>query len=163
MTEQASDTGLVEVRVVGLPLDVWSRAQEHIDGLLREFSLLLAGEASASEPRTPQKLLDLIQELEAEYAGITTEQADQIQTAFTSARPTIDLTYRLPPEVARACRRLEEALDEADDYCRSGQYLLTLATPPEALAFRQWFLGQFVDQIDAKPARSWDEWIAASG
>jgi hypothetical protein len=162
VTEPASDSGLVEIRIVGLPLDVWSRAQEHTDGLLREFTLLLAGEAAAIESRTPRNLLQLIEELEADYAGITTEQAEQLQSAFLAGQRTIDLTYRLPPGVAAACRRLETALDEADEYCRNGQYLLTLASPPEVLAFRRWFLGQFVDQVEGSPPQSWEAWLASS-
>ena len=45
-------------------------------------------------------------------------------------------------------------LEEADDYCRRGE-LLTLATPPELVAFRNWYLGQVVEQIDGRPPTPW--------
>ena len=48
---------------------------------------------------------------------------------------------------ATASQHLGAIFDEADAYCRSGEHLLSLATPPDALRFRRWFLGQMVDQI----------------
>ncbi len=51
-------------------------------------------------------------------------------------------------------------MDEADDYCRAGQHLLTLVTPPEALAFRRWYLGEFVRQIAGEQPRPWTDWRA---
>ena len=46
-------------------------------------------------------------------------------------------------------------LEEADDYCRRGDHLLTLATPEEERRFRRWFIGEFVDQIEGKPPTPW--------
>ena len=45
--------------------------------------------------------------------------------------------------------------DEADDYCRAGEHLLSLATPPEALAFRKWFINEFVAQIGGSAPVPW--------
>jgi hypothetical protein len=45
-------------------------------------------------------------------------------------------------------------LEEADEYCRSDQ-LLTLATPPTLVAFRRWYLGEFIAQIDGRPPQPW--------
>jgi hypothetical protein len=47
-------------------------------------------------------------------------------------------------------------LDDADEYCREGRHLLTLATPPDLLAYRRWYLQQFVDQARGRPATPWD-------
>jgi anti-anti-sigma factor len=46
-------------------------------------------------------------------------------------------------------------LDEVDDYCRDGD-LVSLVTPPEAVAYRRWFLDEFIRQLrdDADP-RPW--------
>jgi hypothetical protein len=30
-----------------------------------------------------------------------------------------------------------------------------LATPPELVRYRQWYLGEFVRQLDGRPATSW--------
>ena len=54
-----------------------------------------------------------------------------------------------------AAAEFDALLDEADDYCRAGETLLTLATPAPALAFRRWFLGEFVRQAAGEPPRPW--------
>ena len=43
-------------------------------------------------------------------------------------------------------------IDEADDYCRQGEHLLTLASPPDCIAYREWYLGQVVGQLGRRPA-----------
>ena len=45
-------------------------------------------------------------------------------------------------------------LDEADVFCREGE-LLTLATPADEVAFRRWFLNEFVRQLRGEPPRRW--------
>ena len=72
----------------------------------------------------------------------------------------IDLTYRIPPSAAGAAKDMADVLAEADDYCRAGKHLLTLATPPELVAYRTWFLDQFVDQIGGRSPVSWPEYAA---
>ncbi|MDP9441273.1 MAG: hypothetical protein M3P34_03640 [Actinomycetota bacterium] len=48
-------------------------------------------------------------------------------------------------------------LDEPDEFCRSGNQLLTLATPPELLAFRRWYLREFNAQLQGQPPLPWPE------
>ncbi|MGH9088652.1 MAG: hypothetical protein ACRDYZ_11195 [Acidimicrobiales bacterium] len=154
---------LREVHIVGLPLAIWARAEEHADGLLREFALIAASEARGGEAHLPRHLLELIDELEADYAGLTVEQQSQLTDAASRGLDAIDLVYRVPPEILPACRRLGDALDAADRYCRDGEYLLTLATPPDALAFRRWYLGEFIRQIEGQPAQPWLDWVTEQG
>ena len=51
---------LVEIRIIGMPLDVYQRSGEHHDGLLREFALL----AAADDPgeHVPARLVALAEE-----------------------------------------------------------------------------------------------------
>ena len=60
----------------------------------------------------------------------------------------------MPAALAAAARRLRTLLDEADAFCRAGD-LLTLATQPEGVAFRHWYLDEFQRQIDGRPPRPW--------
>lgn len=149
--------------MVGLPLALWALAQEHLDGLLREFTLLTAGAHLGVEQHEPRQLLELLAELETDYEGISATQEKQLVDAVESGTDAIDLVYAVPPSAASACRRLAEVLDAADDYCRAGDHLLSVATPPGALAFRRWYLGEFVAQIEGAPPLSWPEWQAAGG
>jgi hypothetical protein len=46
-------------------------------------------------------------------------------------------------------------LDEVDELCRQGQYLLTLATPPDLVAYRHWLLEEFTRQIAGQEPVAW--------
>ena len=145
--------GLVEVRLLRLPLQIWQRTQEHVDGLLREFALIAQDdEARAS---TPGRLLDLVQRVTAGYGGFSAAQRAAMEEALQRGEEEIDLTYRIPPGAAGAAQQLGDMLDEADDYCLRGDHLLTLATPPEELRFRRWFISEFVDQLGGAAPTPW--------
>ena len=144
---------LVEVHVLGLPLDVWQRAQEHVDGLLREFTLIVQDEEARAA--TPGRLLALIEEVTAGYGHFSIEQRRQMVEALDRGERELDLTYRLPPAAAGAAMQLAEMLDEADEYCRRGDHLLTMATPEEAVRFRKWFIAEFVNQVEGRPPTPW--------
>lgn len=159
----SADRDLSEVRILGFPVELQARAQEHMDDLLREFMLIAAANEQGPHADVPRQLLDLIQEVQRDYSGATLEQEAQLVEARESGTPNIDLLYRIPSSVAKAATRLGEALDEADSYCLAGEHLLTLATPPEALDFRRWYLGQFISQIGGDPPTPWGEWVAAHG
>jgi hypothetical protein len=59
-----------------------------------------------------------------------------------------------------AAAHLGDILDEADDYCRSGKLLLTLATPPPLVTYRKWFLSQFTEQAAGSPPTTWADYVA---
>lgn len=147
---------LVEVRIVGMPVNVYREASEHGDELMREFALIREQQAEDGAD-VPHRLLRLAEELDAQYRGFTSAQQAQLREAIERQERTIDLVYRVPPDVKEACLRLNALLDEADEFCRRGQDLLTLATPPRAVAFRHWFLRQFVDQVDGAAPSPWEE------
>lgn len=150
---------LVDVAVLRLPMGLWQRAQEHSDALMREFALMAADpQAAADERHVPRRLLELMRELEAGYAGFTGEQEAQLADAVARGRQEIDLHYRVPRDAGQAARRLGELLDEADRYCSQGQHLLTLAAPPDVVRLREWFLAQFVDQSQGRPPVAWPDY-----
>ena len=147
--------GLVEVRLLRLPLQVWQRTQEHVDGLLREFALIAQDEAAA--PSTPGRLLDLVREVTVGFGGFSEAQRVAMEEALERGEAEIDLTYQVPPAAAAAAQQLGDMLDEADEYCRRGDHLLTLATPAEELAFRRWFISEFVDQLSGAAPTPWPD------
>lgn len=153
---------LCEVRIVGFPVQVQQRAQEHLDDLLREFMLIAAANKEGPQEHIPRQLLDLIYDVQREYSGTTLEQDAQMLEARERGDESVDLVYMIPSSAAKAAIRLGEALDAADTYCLAGEHLLTLATPPEALDLRRWYLGEFVGQISGALPVSWSDWIADS-
>jgi hypothetical protein len=144
----ASD--LTTVRILGLPLGVLERASEHNDELLREFALV----REENSDHVPSRLLALIEELNGRFGSFTEGPANAIQEALHRGDKALDLAYQVPADAGDAAVRLAALLDEADEFCRSGD-LLTLATLPESLHFRRWFLEEFSRQIAGAPARSW--------
>ena len=140
---------LVTIEVLGLPVAVQARAQEHSDELIRE--LMLIGEQmrqSGDHAGLPARLVSLVEQLTGQYTPFTGEQEQQLADAVASGAATVDLVYRVPASVGDAARALDEILAEADDYCRAGEHLLTLPTPPDLVRYRQWFLDQFTQQVD---------------
>jgi anti-anti-sigma factor len=75
-------------------------------------------------------------------------------------RPAIDLHFDVPVEAGAGATVLRELYDEADEYCRAGEHLLTLATPPEGVLYRQWFCEEFASQIAGAEPRPWPSFRA---
>jgi hypothetical protein len=159
-SEAAPSNEPVTFYVKGLPIAVQVRAQEHADGLTRELTLVGAALRRGGNTRElPSRLVDLIEQLSARYSMLTVEQEKQIAEAIAQDHDTIDLTYLLPAAAAAGVQALGDVLDEADDYCRAGGLLLTLATPDDLVIYRRWFVSQFTGQLAGQPPVSWDDYL----
>lgn len=148
---------MVEVRLLGLPVALWARTQQHTDELLREFVLIavqLHDEADTAAP-LPVRLTQVVEELSATYGAFSTAQVDRLFRAAAAGEDALDLTYLVPAAAADAARHLADLLNEADEYCRSGQHLLTLETPAELIRFREWYLEEFRRQIGGARPTPW--------
>jgi hypothetical protein len=150
---------LREVQLLGLPVPLQAAATEHFDELAREFDHLAAGQEGPHQD-VPERLLALQAALSERFSGFTQLQQDELADAVERGEESIDLRYRVPQEAGLASAALAVMLDEADDYCAQGDFLLTLKTPPGPLAYRRWLLGQFTDQLSGSPPVSWPEWAA---
>ena len=107
------------------------------------------------------RLLRLVEQLTASFAGSSDEQEARLFAAAARGDEVMDvLEFALPEAAGPACVQLEQLLDEADDYCRAGHHLLTLATPDEIRLFRSWYLGQVREQLAGVPPVPWPEHLA---
>ncbi len=157
-----SDETLHEVHILRFPLRVYAEANEHMEELKREFALLALRPPREPGHELPRRLVDLIDELDDKYAGLT-ETPDQVRdAALERGEDYVDLTFHVPDSVVTASQALDEILDEVDEYCRRGEHLLTLATPPGALALRKWYLAEFVRQLQGEPPVPWPDYVAAT-
>lgn len=148
----------VEVRLVGFPVGIYAKAQQHLEGLLREFQLMAQGLEHNPEraDELPPRLLRLISELRANYAADVADAEARIESAVSAGAEVIDeVVFRVPRRAGEAARHLGGLLNEADEYCAAGRHLFTLATPPEHRRFRDWYLGEFVRQAAGEPPISW--------
>lgn len=143
---------LVDVQLLNTPLQLFARETVRHRELMREMALI----AFSDEPAThhvPQKLTDLASELES-YRGVGAATDALRDAAIARGDAAIDLVYRLPPAVGPACVRLNELLDEAEQYCRS-ENLLTLAATPAGLELRRWYLNEIGNQINGLAPTPW--------
>jgi anti-anti-sigma factor len=143
---------LCEVRLLRLPVNVQRVAAEHHDALMRELSLIKASTAAES---LPQQLVAVTNELHEKFGRFAVEPRSALESAYRQGDDYIDVTYYVPREAADAATRLSALLGAADDYCRAGEHLVTLATPPVAVAYRRWLLDEFVGQLAGRPPRPW--------
>ncbi len=146
----------VEVRLLSYPLDLFLRAQEHADDLLREFVLISRShDVDPTSRRTPERLVALVDDLTTTYAGMSEVPRADRDAAIERGETRIDLVYVFPRAALEPVRHLGEALDEADEFCRQGRHLLTLETPPDLVEFRHWFMGEFERQAAGQPPTPW--------
>lgn len=141
------------MRLVAMPLPLYRRASEHLDELRREFALMEAiGPDIVSVPARLQQLVDALGE---RFGAFTAQPTAAMREAMARGEDRIDLNYRVPAQAKEASLELGALLDEADAFCRAGEHVLTLATPADCLAFRRWYLGEFVGQIDGAEPTPW--------
>ena len=166
MTNSHGSADLITVRVLRMPMAVSARSTQHFEELMREFALITLDterdrESTDSTRPVPERLLDVVAELTNEFAAFTTAVTAQREEAAARGDSEIDLTYHMPPSTPEAVRQLDALLEEVDDFCRSGQHLITLATPPESLAFRRWYLHEFIAQMERdEPPVPWPDYVA---
>lgn len=144
---------LVEVRLLGLPVRVHERASQHAEELRREFRYIVEA-AKGSTCSVPGRLVELSTTLATRYEGLSEQQQQDIDDAIDAGRACVDLVVRPPAHAGPAAVQLGAVLDEADVYCREGR-LLALETPPSALAYREWYLRNFVAQCAGGPPEPW--------
>ena len=146
---------LVEVYLRDLPVDLWKRASAHHEAIQRELEIMRGSQPLDS---VPNRLANLIESFDARFGDVGDPAWMELQAAADRGEETIDLTVRVPEPVSGAALQLGSMLEEVDEYCRAGDHLMTLATPPDLVAFREWFLDEFTRQIEggAEPL-PWDE------
>ena len=150
---------MVDVVLRGLPVDVYRRSSEHSRELGRELQLLSGvpdGGASL-----PHQLRRLIYELASRYGPMNPEAERRLQEAVDRGDEVVDVRYRVPHRTKADVAALDRALRGFDEQCRSGRWLLTLATPPEAERFREWVFGEISRQIDGAPPCDWADWLTS--
>ncbi|MDP9241005.1 MAG: hypothetical protein M3O55_10285, partial [Actinomycetota bacterium] len=118
----------VTVQLLNFPLVDYRRSLEHGTELMREFTLIAMSQRDDESRPLPARLVQLVEALTRDYAGMTDAADAQRDEALEAGLESVDLTYHVPAGVAAASRDLAALLDEADEYCRDGGALLTLAT-----------------------------------
>lgn len=158
MTSESSGAGtsglvepeLHEVWLRRYPLRLGARASEHYESVYRELALL----ASSDEgPPVPGTLLVLLEEMDRRSAR--NNASEQVRDeALARGEDSLDIELHVPADVVEVAQRVEQLLDEADDFCRDGT-LLTLQPSEDVVAFRRWYISELVGQLAGEPPRPW--------
>ena len=155
MTDTAEHE-LVEVRLLGVPIALRERSTQHGDELLREMTLI--AQQAVDDGDVPARLVQLATEVRDTYSQFTLNANAEMDAAAEAGIASVDVVYRVPRSVAGMCRHILDVIEEADAYCRQGQYLLTLATPPDVLAYQRWIVGEFIRQPGGEAPIPWGEY-----
>jgi len=141
------------------PIDLMLRARQHSEALVREFALIVHG--SQEDTRVPARLLELAAESERRYSGLNPHAEDVVEAAITRGDHYVDLELWVPETFKQETLDAVPVLLEVEEYCRNGQ-LLTLVTPDDLRLFWEWYLLEFVRQIDGLEPVSWLDYVAAN-
>ena len=139
------DPALERVRIVltDLPTVLVARSEAHVEGLLRELSLLVgAGTAPAEQLTRAASVLQAAAGLDASRADLRR----QLSRALSQGQELVDLTLTVQRDDAEAVRTYSQALDEADRLSRAGLLLMAPA-PVELSDVRQSYLGRVLAQL----------------
>ncbi|MDQ1683038.1 MAG: hypothetical protein QOC60_274 [Frankiaceae bacterium] len=154
---------LVEVRLLGLPIPLREQSTEHGEELMREMTLIAQQLTDGDGPDLPARLVQLVSDVRTNF-GVFTEGANAAMDAAAEQGIAVidEIVYRVPAATGAFCAHLVDIIDETDEFCRAGQHLLTLASPPEVLAYQHWILGEFVRQTAGEPAIAWPDFQRAT-
>lgn len=147
----------VTVHILGLPVDLAERAQEHHDGLAREMTLIALGlsHGGSAESALPSRFLEVVSSVTHDVSPFRAVREHRMADARAAGEESVDIVYEAPVAIAAAVERLRGLQAEVDGYCRQGGYLLTLETPADVLAYRTWLFDEFTGQIGGRPPRRW--------
>lgn len=147
--------GWVAVRLVGCPVDLSLRQDQHLDDLVRELTLMSADQNNNPASAELAKRLEAILRAPA-HARLAGRR--QARLARSRGERLVDVEMAMPREFSADVRQLHEAVTEADVHCEE-QRLLTLTSPSDLRELRLWMTEEIIAQAerDASPV-SWDTW-----
>jgi len=128
---------------------------EHDADLLRELALVRVSADQPEESSVPARLLQIAQEVRDDYGSVGAEPDARMDAAFARGVEHLDVTYTVPADILPFIRRVRQALVDAEEFCRSGNYLLTLAATPDVAAYREWVLDEFERQLTGGSPAPW--------
>jgi hypothetical protein len=155
---------LTDVVLLDIPIDLRERAQQHSDELVREMTLIALQIREGDGEALPVRLTELVADVQQTYGAFSARPDAELEAAATRGDQVAPrIVYTVPRTVGPFARHLIEVLEETDEFCRDGSYLLALASPPDIHAYRIWALLEFERQLAGEPPTSWPEYAATHG
>ncbi|BEP12964.1 hypothetical protein acdb102_12750 [Acidothermaceae bacterium B102] len=158
------DEPLIEVELLEVPVPLRDRALQHSDELLREMTLVAMQIREGDGQELPLRLTQLAADVQVTYGAFTATPESLLDSAHERGEDVVArVVYTVPLTVGPFARHLIEVLEETEEFCRAGTYLLALASPPDVMAYRMWTLLEFERQTAGEAATSWPKYAAEHG
>ncbi len=145
---QAAD--LVEIRLLGMPVQLFADFRVRYEELCRELRLLAL--AHGEDYPVAFELSELALQVEQERR--LSHGTDELDSAIRAGAERVDLTYQVPATAPSTMARLRTLLERADEFCRQ-ERMLSVAATPQQLALQEWYLGEFVRQGAGASPEPW--------
>ena len=155
--DAALPEGWALVRLMGCPVPLSLRQDDHLDELVRELQLLEGDQAAPESQALAQRLEGLLSSpAHARHTGRRIAQQ-----AAAEGRTHIDVDMAMPRELGAQVRALQATVQEADRLCEDRR-LLTLASDQDLRDLRAWMTHEVSGQLeDGAAPTSWEDWRAA--
>jgi hypothetical protein len=144
-----------QIRMVGVPVELFLATRQQHDELMREFAVLALAHQDEGSAQ-PAELRRLVHELGLHYGASGPRADESVETASQAGQATIELTYRVPISVLEAADRLENLMQSADAFCREGR-MLTMPRTPQMARFAAWWLGELRRQVAGYGPTPWSQ------
>lgn len=148
--EPADPATLVTIRLLNMPVEMFTHLRTHFNELGRELRLLAISDAD----RYPLALDFAETYLQVEYERRQVVGLDVLDRAIADGTAAIDLTYSAPPTAPATMQRLDRLLHRVYDEL-SGKVLLSVPPPEDLVALQQWYLGEFSRQVAGEEPTPW--------
>ncbi|MET3962307.1 anti-sigma regulatory factor (Ser/Thr protein kinase) [Marmoricola sp. OAE513] len=149
--DQHADPGtMFHLRLLNMPVELFSHLRLHFNELGRELRLL-----SMSEPeRYPiaVEFADVFLQIEHERRQVV--GLEELEISMEKGAETVDLSYSIPATAPSSMARVSALLDDiyrdfADDS------LLAMRPPPALMSLQRWYLGEFHRQSSGHQPLPW--------
>lgn len=145
-----SPEDLLRVRILDLPVAIYSRFRKRYYELSRELRLLSLAHGSAYPVAT--ELSEVF--IESEQYRRVGQGFDDLDRLLESGAERGDVELAVPRSAPETLARLLRALERADEFCRE-QRLLVLAASPVEVALERWYFGEFARQAAGEEPQTW--------
>lgn len=130
------------VRLVGCPVELSLRQDDHLDELIRDLQLTDPSAVAAPGAHLSAQMRDVLNKhAHARHLGRRTAQR-----AAAAGLDDVTVEMTLPAQAVDDVLELHAAVSAADDLARQGRLLLEPSSP-DVTHLREWMAGEFVRQI----------------
>jgi anti-sigma regulatory factor (Ser/Thr protein kinase) len=143
----------VTVCLNDLPIDIYLEAEEHHDGLMREFALMRRAAGDERISRSP-RLVEIAAALTGEFGAANLARRRQVEAARRAGATAVDLAVPFDANAQTVVRATADLLDELDELCAQ-DHMLTRPSSARLRRFRRWYADEVLRQLDGQAPSPW--------